>query len=713
MTTTGNRSLLLRVAEAPGRDVGRGVVRLDPGDLTHMGIAIGDVVEVRGGRSTVARAMPAYAEQRGQSLIMMDGVLRANAGAALDDRVTVSPVHVQPARSLRLLLLEGMRTAPTPAEARHLARLLDGLPVQPGDKVRVHLSGSGMQLFEVANCTPSGAVLVHPATAIRCEGGELPAGTAARGVVTYEDVGGLRREVQRIREMIEMPLRYPEVFARLGIAPPRGVLLHGPPGTGKTLIARAVAHEAGVYFQHINGPEIIDKWYGSSEAALRDLFEQARRRAPAVIFIDEIDAIAPRREGMGGERQVERRVVAQLLALMDGLEARGDVVVIAATNLPNEIDPALRRPGRFDREIAIGVPDRDGRREILDIYVRGMPLAANVDLDQIAAVTHGFVGADLQSLCREAAMRALRRVLPNIDPGADGLPYDKLMTLDVSSDDFAAARADVEPSAIREIFTEIPDVTWDDVGGLAGVREMLHEAVELPLQHADLFAQVGVRPTKGILLHGAPGTGKTLLAKALARQSEANFIAVKGAQMLSMWVGESERAVREVFRKAKQAAPCIIFFDELDALAPRRGLAGDMQVTERVVAQLLTELDGIEELRGVLVLAATNRPDRIDPALLRPGRFDIMVELPMPDEDARRAILAIHTRAMPLAADVDLNALATTTADASGAELEGLCRRAGVLALRAHLAAAQRTPLQATAAHFAAAWQAMQDNDAD
>ncbi|NTW97766.1 MAG: AAA family ATPase, partial [Oscillochloris sp.] len=488
----------------------------------------------------------------------------------------------------------------------------------------------------------------------------------------------------RIREMIELPLRYPEVFERLGIDAPKGVLLYGPPGAGKTLIARAVANETSAHFVTINGPEIIDKLYGASEANLRGIFEDARKKAPAIIFIDEIDAIAPKREDLSGDRQVERRVVAQLLALMDGLESRGNVIVIAATNLPNSLDPALRRPGRFDREIVISVPDKDGRHEILEIHTRGMPLAADVNLDRLAAVTHGFVGADLQAFCREAAMSALRRLLPDIDFSQAQIPYDKLMALEVTADDFGAALADIEPSAIREVFTEIPDVSWEDVGGLEDVRRLLTEAVEWPLRHARAFDHMGVRPSKGILLHGAPGTGKTLLAKALARESEANFISVKGPELLNRWVGESERGVREIFRKARQAAPCIIFFDEIDAIAPPRG-GGNNDVTERVVSQLLTEMDGIEALKGVVVLAATNRIDRVDPALQRPGRFDFLVEMPLPDEAVRRAILGVQTRNMPLAKDVDLDVLSTETEGFVGADLEGLCHKAAMLAIREHL----------------------------
>jgi transitional endoplasmic reticulum ATPase len=673
------RVLSLRVAEALPKDVGRGLVRLDPQDLEQLGVSIGDVIEIAGKRATIARAMPTYAAQRGQGLIQMDGILRANAGTGLDERVTARRIEVQPARTLVLSPVESLRAAAGAAQARYLARLLDGIPVTPGDRVRVNLFGARAQNFEVVETTPSGPVLISPATTIRLAG----QGTSVEpGTLTYEDIGGLRRELRRIREMIELPLRYPEVFERLGIDPPKGVLLHGPPGCGKTLIARAVAHETSAHFVHINGPEVIDKWYGASEAHLRTIFEEAGRHAPTIIFIDEIDAIAPKREEMSGDRQVEHRVVAQLLALMDGLESRGQVMVIAATNIPNKLDPALRRPGRFDREISIGVPDREGRREILEIHTRGMPLASDVDVDRLAAITHGFVGADLAALAREAAMSALRRLMPDIDFAQAQIPYEKLMALEVTMDDGLSALAEVEPSAIREVFTEVPDVTWKDVGGLEDVKRLLIESVEWPLRYGALFAHAGVRPPKGILLHGPPGTGKTLLAKALARESEVNFIAVKGPQLLTMWVGESERGVREVFHKARQAAPCIVFFDEIDALVPQRGGAGENQVVERVVSQFLTELDGIEELKGVMILAATNRRDRVDPALLRPGRFDFLVELPMPDRDARLAILRVHTHGTPLADDVDLETLAAQTEGLTGADLEGLAKRAGLLAIR-------------------------------
>ena len=574
-------------------------------------------------------------------------------------------------------------------EGRYLTRLLDGIPMVAGDRVRVNPFGTQTRNFVVTKAVPAGPVIVTPATSITCEGG----GERRREAVTYEDIGGLHKEMRRVREIIELPLKYPEVFAHLGIEAPKGVLLYGPPGTGKTLIARAVAHESNVHFIHINGPEIIDKLYGASEAHLRKMFEEAEKNAPSIIFIDEIDAIAPKREQMGGERQVERRVVAQLLALMDGLEARGQVILIAATNLPDSLDPALRRPGRFDREIEIGVPDKEGRREALEIHSRGMPLAEAVDLERLAGITHGFVGADLAALCREAAMSALRRLMPDIDFKTTEIPYDKLAALKVEWADFEGALAEVEPSALREVATEISDVRWDDVGGLDEVKRLLTEVVLWQLRYDALFQQAGVRAPKGVLLHGAPGTGKTLLAKALAGETEANFIAVKGPQLLSMWIGELERGVREVFRKARQAAPCIIFFDEIDAVAPRRGGGGGGQVTERVVAQLLTELDGIEDLKGVVVLAATNRIDRLDPALLRPGRLEFHIELPMPDAAARRAILQVHMKRMPLGKDVKIEALVQSTEGLVGADLEGLCRQAALFAIREMVEpAAARTP---------------------
>jgi len=501
--------------------------------------------------------------------------------------------------------------------------------------------------------------------------------------ISYEDIGGLQTQIQKIREMIELPLKYPEVFERLGVSAPKGVFLYGPPGCGKTLIARAVANETEAYFTHISGPEIMGKFYGESEARLRSVFEDAQKHAPAIIFIDEIDAIAPKREEMGGEKQVERRVVAQLLALMDGLESRGEIIVIAATNIPNTIDPALRRPGRFDREISIPIPDRNGRLQILQIYTRGMPLSEDVSLERLADITHGFVGADIEALAREAAMSALRKILPKIDFELADIPYETLMELQVTMDNFLEAMTEVEPSAIREFFVEVPDVKWEDVGGLEDMKRELIEAIEWPLKYPELFKKANTQPPKGILLHGAPGTGKTLLAKAVANESGVNFISVKGPSLISKYIGESERGIREVFKKAKQASPTILFFDEIDSLVPKRSESStDAHVTERVISQFLTEMDGIEELKGVVVLAATNRLDLIDPALLRSGRFDILFELPIPDEETRLSIFKIHTRNKPLHKDVDLKTLARRTDGMAGSDIQLLCQKASMNAIR-------------------------------
>jgi transitional endoplasmic reticulum ATPase len=532
----------------------------------------------------------------------------------------------------------------------------------------------------VADTRPEGVVLIGPATVVKVGGEGAP--TRKTAGVTYEDIGGLRKEVLRVREMVELPLKHPELFERLGIEAPKGVLVHGPPGCGKTLIAKAVANETDATFFHISGPEVIHKFYGESEAHLRAIFEKAREQAPSIIFIDEIDAIASKREEVRGDQQVERRVVAQLLALMDGLKERGQVVVIGATNIPNVLDPALRRPGRFDREIAIGVPDRNGRLEVLQVHTRGMPLTEDVNLARLAEITHGFVGADLEALCREAAMTTLRKAVPQLQLDTAYLSEDLLLNLEVTMDDFMEALKEVEPSAIREIFTEIPDVGWEDIGGLKDAKRALKEAVEWPLKYSGLFSQMGASPPKGILLSGPPGTGKTLLAKAVASQSGVNFISIKGPALLSKWVGESEKAVREVFRKARQASPCIVFFDEVDALAPARGSGHDSSVTDRVISQLLTELDAIEELQGVIVLAATNRPDLVDAALLRVGRFDMQIELPPPDEGDRQEIFVIDTRHIPLAEDVNLGVMARQTEGLTGADIEAVCRRACLSAIR-------------------------------
>jgi transitional endoplasmic reticulum ATPase len=625
-------------------------------------------------------------DMRRQSRIQLDGLVRENAGAALDEFVQVRKISCRPAERV---VLAPVNFTPSERDLNYIGSLLDGLPVMEGNRIRATLFGSRSADFKVESTAPKGPVLIHPTTQL-VVGRDQPREAAEAGAISYEDIGGLKSQLQRIREMIELPLRYPEVFERLGIDPPNGVLLHGPPGCGKTLIARAIAHETEASFFSVSGPEVIHKFYGESEAHLRKIFEEATRKAPAIIFLDEIDAIAPKRENAVGD--VEKRVVAQLLALMDGLARRGRVMVIAATNLPNMLDPALRRPGRFDREITIPIPDRHGREEILNIHSRGMPLAENVKMAHLAEITHGFVGADLEALCREAAMIRLRRILPEVDFALARIPYEQLAKLEVEMDDFLDALRDVEPSATREVFVEVPNVRWEDVGGLAQIKKQLVEAVEWPLHYAALFAQAGVQPPKGILLVGPPGCGKTLLAKAIATESRVNFIAVKGPALLSKFVGESEKGVRDIFRKAKQASPCIIFFDEIEALVPTRGESSDSHVSERVLSQFLSEMDGIEELKGVLVLGATNRVDRVDPAMLRPGRFEEIVEIPPPEEDSRRQIFEVHLRRKPLGEGISAAALASRTEGFSGAEIESVCRRAALYAVRRAVEGSKEDP---------------------
>ncbi len=676
-------TISLKVAEARSRDVGRGIARLDPKDMKRIGASVGDIVHLEGKKKTVAKVMPAYMEERGKKIIQIDGIVRENAEIGLDEKATVQKVEARSATKITLAPLT-VSTLRGDRDTRYIGRLLEGLPLVAGDRVRANLFGTRSCDFKVLDTHPKGAVLIQPTTLIRIKAEGIP--EKRRGLkVSYEDIGGLNRQVQRIRELIELPLKYPEVFERLGIEAPKGIFLHGPPGCGKTLIARAVANETDAYFSSISGPEIMGKFYGESEARLRSIFEGAQANAPAIIFLDEIESIAPKREEMGAEKQVERRVVAQLLALMDGLQSRGQVVVIGATNIPNTVDPALRRPGRFDRELEVPIPDKNGRLEIVHIHTRGMPLADDVDLERIASITHGFVGADLEALAREAAMVCLRNILPKVDFELADIPYELLLELEVTMDNFTEALKEIEPSAIREVFVEVPDVRWEDVGGLEDVKKRLSEAVEWPLKYPELFKKANTDPPKGILLYGPPGTGKTLVAKAVANEGEVNFISVKGPQLVSKFVGESERGIREVFRKAKQASPCILFFDELDSIVPIRGGGDSTHVTERVISQFLTEMDGIEELKGVVVLGATNRLDIVDPAVLRPGRFDFLLELPIPDDKARLRIIQIHTKDKPLDKDVQLKELVGKTETFTGADIESVARRASILAIREFL----------------------------
>ena len=668
----------LRVMEAYTKDVGRGVGRIDYESMDELQVTTGDVLEVKGKKRTVVKCLPLYPSDEGRGVIRIDGLTRLNAGVALGEFVTVRKIRAYPAERIMVAPLEAI----PPIDERYLAEALDTLVVTKGDNIMVPYFGGRLTFQVISTTPPADAVIINSRTVfVITERGE-----ALRSVphVTYEDIGGLKDAIQKIREMVELPLRHPELFERLGIEPPKGVLLYGPPGTGKTLLAKAVANESNAHFISISGPEIMSKFYGESEARLREIFKEAKEKAPSIIFIDEVDSIAPKREEVTGE--VERRVVSQLLTLLDGLEARGKVIVIAATNRPNAIDPALRRPGRLDREIEIPVPDRKGRLEILQIHTRNMPLAPDVDLERLASVTHGFVGADLEYLCKEAAMKALRRILPEIKLDEPRIPQEILNKLQVTMADFEAALKEITPSALREVYLETPEVHWDDIGGLEDVKRELKEAVEWPLKYPELYKRLGYNMPKGVLLYGPPGTGKTLLAKAVATESEANFISVRGPELLSKWVGESERGIREVFRKARQAAPCIIFFDELDAIAPVRGLGADSMVTERVVSQLLTEMDGIQGLSGVVVIGATNRIDMIDRALLRAGRFDKIVYVPLPDKEARRQIFQIHLRNKPIASDVSLDALVEQSQGFSGADIAAAVNTALSLVLQEFIA---------------------------
>ena len=676
--------LTLRVAESHHRDVGRDIARIEREKMELLGLVSGDYIEIVGKDTTYAIVWPAYPEDRGNDLIRIDGNIRNNAGTSLDDKVNIKKAEAKEAKRVTLAPTQAIRLV---GGAQYIHRLLEGRPISKAQQIRVETVSNPLN-FVVLSTTPTGPVFVGKSTIINLKD-EIVDESKLKGSpkTTYEDIGGLRREIELVREMIELPLRHPELFQKLGIDPPKGVLLHGPPGTGKTLIAKAVANETDANFVSISGPEIMSKYYGESEKHLRDMFDEAEKNAPTIIFIDEIDSIAPKRGEVTGE--VERRVVAQLLSLMDGLKGRGEVIVIAATNRPNAIDEALRRGGRFDREIEIGIPDMNGRLEILQVHTRGMPLSPELngegndagELKRIAERTHGFVGADMSSLCKEAAMHALRRFLPEINMDEE-IPAEFIEKLEVTHKDFDEAFKNIEPSALREVFFEVPQVRWTDVGGLDAIKQELVEAVEWPLKYPEAFEAINTKPPKGIMLFGPPGTGKTMLAKAVANESEANFISIKGPEMLSKYVGESEKAVRETFRKAKQASPAIIFFDEVDSIAPIRGISSDSHVTERVISQMLTEMDGMEELKDVLVIAATNRPDMVDSALLRPGRLDRLIYVTPPCADARKAIFEIHLDGKPLDNKVDLKELARMTDGYVGSDIEAICREASIMALR-------------------------------
>jgi len=669
----------LRVGDAKQRDVARGIARIDQKTMEKLNVSAGDVIEIIGKRRTSAIAWPAYSEDQGKDIIRIDGFTRKNAGVSINEYVTISKAEVKDAISIVLAPIDMRLNVDEDFTNFVKNRLMERTFVE-GDTTLVMMLGHPVQ-FTVMKTRPHGILRLTYDTKLQILSEPAPEVKLGVPRTTYEDIGGLQEEIQRLREMVELPMRHPEIFQRLGIDPPKGVLLHGPPGCGKTLLARAVANESDANFFSINGPEIMSKFYGESEARLREIFQQAEKNAPAIIFIDELDSVAPKREEVTGE--VERRVVAQLLALLDGLTSRGNVIVIGATNRPNALDPALRRPGRFDREIEIGIPDKKGRYEVLQVHTRGMYLADDVDLRKLAEVTHGYTGADLAALSREAGMKALRRYLPEIDLEQERIPPAVLEKMKVTMDDFMNAFREITPTAMREVAIEVPTVHWDEVGDLEEVKQELRESVEWPLKNAEVFERMGIKPPKGILLFGPPGCGKTLLARAVATESEANFISIKGPEVFSKWVGESEKAIREVFRKARMSAPSIIFFDEMDALVPRRGSGyGDSGVTDRVISQLLTEIDGISALQDVVVIAATNRPDIVDPAVLRPGRFDRLIYVPEPSEEGRLQILKIHTKGMPLAKDVDLMELARLTKGYSGADLESACREAALYALR-------------------------------
>ena len=676
-----NSEQYVKIKEAKTRDTGRGIARLDTEIAAKLGFTAGDIILINGPKKTACILWPGYPEDTNTNTLRIDGTIRKNAGVSIDDKVTLQKTTAKPATKITLAPTEPIQIV---GGETYLSQILEGRAITRGDLIELNIMGRKVDLVVTKLNSTTDIALIQQSTTIQLSDKPTKAEEHKHPHITYEDIGGLKDEIKQVREMIELPLKHPELFDKIGIDPPKGVLMHGPPGTGKTLIAKAVASESNANFFTLSGPEIMSKYYGQSEENLRKIFKEAIDHAPSIIFIDEIDSIASKREETHGD--VERRVVAQLLAIMDGLEERGKVIVIGATNRVNALDPALRRPGRFDREIEIGIPDKNGRKEILEIHTRGMPLSENVDLGKLSEMTHGYSGADLEALSKEAAMRTLRKMLPDIDLNEESIPADMLNQLEVTNDDFYEAFKSLTPSAMREVVIESPNVTWEDIGGLATVKQDLQEAVEWPMKYHDIFNHMDANPPKGILLYGPPGTGKTLLAKAVASESEANFISVKGPEFMNKWVGESEKAIRETFRKARQAAPCIIFFDELDAIAPTRNESGSSsQVTERMISQLLTELDGLELLKDVTVIAATNRPDILDTALLRPGRFDKLVSIPTPDKQARKEIFRIHTKHKPLANDINLEKLAEKTKGYTGADIAAICNEAVMASIREYI----------------------------
>jgi transitional endoplasmic reticulum ATPase len=669
-------ALSFRVINAMPEDVGQGHVRIDNEDMDKIKVTLGDVVEIQGRKTTVAKVVPCLSQFKKQNVILMDSIIRENAGVGIDERVTLQKISCRPAQTIVLSPLDVSIDFNEADDLKHLERILCGKVQITGDCVKLELAAARSQYFTVIGTAPQGPVVINTATTIKITQPDASEDRSFRA--SYEDVGGLDKELQRVREMVELPLKYPELFRCLGVDAPKGVLLYGPPGTGKTLLARAVASETAATFLHVNGPEIVNKFYGESEARLREIFETAQRRAPAIIFIDEIDAIAPKRADVVGD--VEKRIVAQLLALMDGLKNRGQVIVIGATNIPDMVDLALRRPGRFDRELSINPPDQSGRLTILKIHTRKMSTDDSIDLERLAQLTPGYVGADLAVLCKEAGMNAVRRLLPQLDLAYLESP-EYLTKLKITMGDFNNALREVEPSATREYFSERPNTHWEQVGGLTSIKERLRSIVELPLQHADLLKQTGFRMPKGILLTGPSGTGKTLLVQALAGSSGVHFISINSATLNYRWLGEAEKGLRQIFKRAKQIAPCILFFDEIDAMAPIR-ISGDLSGSDRLVSQLLLELDNISNITDIIVVAATNRPDKVDPAFMRAGRFDFIIELPLPNHQERLAIFKIHTARIPVAQDVDFSYLADSTAGITGSDIEAICKHATMGALK-------------------------------